>query len=195
MILAEGTSARKAELYGSFIDRRPRWYVAAIMVGYEATALVHLARQGFESFIPYGRPAEPARKYEIEPEYVRAGKKLVATGLPRFRGYAFVSLDLDCDQWRSVNGTRGVRHLLPLACERPIPLPMGFVERLRTEPGKADEILIEYAADQLVKIIAGPFAGNKATVRSQDKPGGRIRGELAESGWPVSLPIEEIEPA
>lgn len=189
-----GAATRKSELYASFIDRHPKWYVAAIFIGYEATASEHLARQGFESFIPYGRPVEPAGKYEIEPEYVRAGKKLVATGLPRFRGYAFVSLDLDCDQWRSVNGTRGVRHLLPLACERPIPMPTGFVERLIIEPSKAEEILIEYAADQLVRIIAGPFAGSKATVRSQDKPGGKIRGEL-ESGWPVTLPVEEIERA
>jgi transcription antitermination factor NusG len=173
-------SLRKAELYASWMPRSPRWYVAAIMAGYEATAVEHCSRQGFELYVPMllDRRIDQGKRIEVR--------------RPRFKGYGFVALDLDQDQWRSVNGTRGVRHLLPLHLERPSPLPMGFIERLQAEPEKAEEIIIAFAVDDMVRFIAGPFASYTATILSQD--GGMLRARL-ELGAIVHAAVDTVEPA
>lgn len=150
------------------------------MAGYEATAIEHCYRQGFELYVPM----------MVDRQIVNG--KRVETRRPRFKGYGFVSLDLDQDQWRSVNGTRGVRHLLPLHLERPAPLPIGFIERLQTEPEKAEEIIIAFAVDDLVRFIAGPFASYTATIVSQH--GGRLRARL-DIGAMVETTVDVVERA
>jgi transcriptional antiterminator RfaH len=172
------SQVRKTELYLSLMPRSPRWYVAAIMVGYEATAVEHCSRQGFELYVPMllDREIDQGRRVEVR--------------RPRFKGYGFVSLDLDQDQWRSVNGTRGVRHLLPLHLERPSPLPIGFIERLQAEPEKVEEIIVEFAIDDLVRFISGPLASYSARIVGQD--GDKLRARL-DSGAVVHAPVHAVE--
>lgn len=153
-------ATRKDELYASLNPYNPRWYVVAIMPSMEATASEHLSRQGFEHCIPM----------QLE-RIIDKHSKIVETRHPRFRGYGFVRLDLDVDRWRSVNGTRGVRHLLPLHHERPLPLPVGFVEELKAQPEKAEEIVALFASNEMVRVLAGAWAGQQAKTLDQRQGG------------------------
>lgn len=172
-------SCRKYDLYASWMPRAPRWYVAVIMPGNEGIAIEHLVRQGFEIYIPMmvNRQVNDHGKWADVRRY-------------RFRGYGFVSLDLDQDQWRSVNGTRGVRYLLPQHLERPTPLPVGFIERLMAMPEKTEQIIIEFAIDDLVRFVAGPFETYHARIVAQDDQ--KLRARLP-SGAMVNTTTDAVE--
>lgn len=178
-----GPIQRRSELYDSLMPREPRWYVAAIYIGQEALAIEHLSRQGFENFIPM----------RAEDRKDRRGK-IIEVRVPRFRGYGFVSLDLNVDQWRSVNGTWGVRHLLPAHLKKPLPLPNGFIEMLMAEPEREEEILAEFLADEMVKILTGALAGWSAKVVVQPAPGEDVQIEF-ENGVRSWARVDTIERA
>jgi transcription antitermination factor NusG len=84
-----------------------------------------------------------------------------------FPGYLFVSLDLDKQAWRAINGTAGVIRLFGTDA-RPTPVPIGIVEHLIAMTGAAG--LLDMTPSLLpgnpVRLIAGPFADNLATVQS-----------------------------
>lgn len=172
---------RKAELYASWMPRSPRWYVAAIMAGYEATAVEHLSRQGFTPYVPM--LTERARNER---------GKLIEVTRPRFRGYGFVRFDLDDNTWHAINGTRGVRHLLPQHRTQPLALPAGFVERLMAMPERIEDVLAEFATNDLVRVVSGACMGQSATVTGQDEAGADV-DVVFPNGYRARLPADEIE--
>lgn len=124
-----------------------RWYAVQAQPGRESLALLHLARQNFASFCP------------MRSKTRRIGRRRVTAPAPFFPGYLFVSLDLDRCQWRSINGTLGVRRLVMFGTGgRPAPLPLGFVERLLElshggRLGGGDQL----KAGETVRIVGGPL--------------------------------------
>jgi transcription elongation factor/antiterminator RfaH len=123
-----------------------RWYVVQAQPGREQLALVHLARQSFEGFCPTRLKTR------------RSGHKHVKVKAPFFPGYLFVSLDVDCERWRSINGTIGVMRLVAFGSGgRPTPLPGGFVERLHELNGGNCSIADELRAGDRVRVISGPL--------------------------------------
>jgi transcription elongation factor/antiterminator RfaH len=123
-----------------------RWYVVQAQPGREQLALVHLARQSFESFCP------------TRLKTLRRGHKHVKVKAPFFPGYLFVSLDLDSERWRSINGTIGVMRLVAFGSGgRPTPLPRGFVERLHQLNEGNCPIAGELRAGDRVRVIGGPL--------------------------------------
>lgn len=77
---------------------------------------------------------------------------------PFFPGYLFVNLDLDCERWRSINGTIGVIRLVGFGNGgRPLPLPRGFVERLHQFNNGSEDVLDELHAGDRVRVIGGPL--------------------------------------
>lgn len=95
-----------------------RWFAAASLPNREAFAFAQLERQGFETFFP--------KRIRT----IRHARKSMERVVSYFPGYLFVSLDLEVDRWRSVNGTYGVRSLI-MEGERPLPVPAGIVESLQ----------------------------------------------------------------
>ena len=76
------------------------WFVAHTQPLKEIVAQQHLLNQGYEVYMPrFKKIVRHARKIE---------EKLV----PLFPRYIFVGMDLSSARWRSVDGTRGVSHLL-----------------------------------------------------------------------------------
>jgi transcriptional antiterminator RfaH len=125
---------------------RRRWYVVQAQPRREQLALVHLGRQNFETFCP--------TRIKVS----RSGHKLVKGRVPFFPGYLFVSLDLDSERWRSINGTIGVMRLVGFGSGgRPAPVPHGFVERLlELEDGNCPTEDTLRAGDR-VRVIGGPL--------------------------------------
>jgi transcriptional antiterminator RfaH len=124
-----------------------RWYAVQSQPRREALALVHLERQHFHAFCP------------TRTKLRKSARGRVAVPTPFFPGYLFVHLDLERERWRSINGTIGVIRLVGFSSSgRPAPLPVGFVERLRTMSAdgglEADD---ELTAGDAVRVIGGPF--------------------------------------
>lgn len=137
-----------------------RWYVAATATHMENRAEVHLNRQGFSVFVP-------RRKTTI-----KHGRKMTTKDTAYFPGYIFTLLDLERDRWRSVNGTYGVRSLLPNG-EHPAPAPVGFVEMLiaATDSNGLVDLSASLAPGAKVKPVAGPFSNCMGILERIDSRG------------------------
>lgn len=123
-----------------------KWFVAQAQPSKEQLAVSHLERQGFEAFAPrIARRSRAARGPAMREEAL-------------FPGYVFVLFDIEHDQWRSINGTRGVARLVSFG-EHPAALPDGFVEVLRhrlndSRDAPLDEELVDGAS---VRVVGGIF--------------------------------------
>lgn len=100
-----------------------RWYVGQTIPQGEETAMAELKKQHFEAWWPRFQRRRFLRG-QWQPETFSL-----------FPGYVFIRLDLGTWGWRSVNGTRGMRHLLPLRSESPLALPDGVVDGWRMQAG------------------------------------------------------------
>lgn len=142
-------------------SEQARWYVAETQPRKEPLAAEHLARQNFEFFLPRIRKTR------------RHARKFDTVLAPLFAGYIFVRFDREQANWRSINGTFGVRRLICGEGGMLKPMPDGVVSQLQA---RCPSGIFETAIDALVpgdrvRITAGPFAEFIAEVRSLDERG------------------------
>ena len=137
-------------------DAAARWYAVHTLPNREFGALSQLTFQGFEGFLPvHWKTVRHARKF----------RSVKAAFFPR---YLFVRLDLNRQQWRSVNGTFGVSGLI-MEGERPKPVPRGIVETLiAMSPAGALSFAPVLEPGQDVKVLSGPFANLVGTLQRVD---------------------------
>lgn len=138
-----------------------RWYVAATSVLREDVAEINLVRQGFRTFLPRRRTT------------VRQPRRFTTGHSAYFPGYIFISLDLERDRWRSINGTLGVKSLLP-GGGPPTPVPKGFVESLIEATDEAGFVSLQpsLSAGARIKPLSGVFVDFIGTI---DKVNGNER--------------------
>lgn len=162
-----------------------RWYVAYTQPRAESRATIHLERQGYYVFCPrYLRTVRHARNTKNVPS-------------PLFPSYLFLRLDISRDQWRSVNGTRGVVRLI-VHGDTPQPLPNGIVEDLQTRMGADGTIdwTRTFKIGQSVCIANGPFAQLVGTLEHLDAAGRvRVLLDLLGRSVPVALRSDALLPA
>lgn len=126
-----------------------RWYIVHTQPNGEERARHNLERQGFAVYLPkYLKHRRHARRVE----HVRR---------PLFPRYLFVRFDPDTAQWRSINGTFGVAHLVSNGNE-PIPVSDSIVDAIQARHD-ANELVILYTPEsfepgQKLEIVDGPFA-------------------------------------
>ena len=180
--LGEGSTEGTADL-----DLSPgeRWYLAHTLPNKEATVVMRLSAQGFRNFLP--------RRIKT----VRHARRMREVNAPVFPRYIFVALDLDRDQWRSVNGTIGVSSLF-MAQDRPLPVPVGVVETLIMSADRAGRL--RFAQDlrkgQKVRLINGPFAEALGVLDRLDNKGRiEVLLDIMGKGVRVRLQREWVEPA
>lgn len=141
--------------------REDRWYVARVHQRAELMAKEQLENQAFEVYVPMETPDRTTP----------TGKAAMA--MPLFAGYILIKFDVAFDtNWPVINNTKGVKHLLPVNREQPLPIPTAFVERIRKaeeagafEPDQIEDILARFVEDQDVAIVGGPFAGFTGSFR------------------------------
>lgn len=129
-----------------------RWYAVYTKPRQEREAEIQLRRQGFETYLPLLRHT------------VRRRDRWQETIEPLFPRYLFIRLQLERDNIAPIRFTRGVAHLVHFG-NSPRALPQGFVESLSAQARDgvhAQESLVFMRGD-LVQILAGPFAGAKAS--------------------------------
>lgn len=137
-----------------------RWFVVHTQPHNEIRAAANLAQQEFQTFCPSERRT------------VRHARKTKTVLAPLFPSYIFVQLDLAFDQWRSINGTRGVDRIITYG-DQPAPVPQGIVEDLRRRTagdGAMDWTTTMKVGDKVV-ISDGPFAKFIGTLEHLDSSG------------------------
>ena len=149
-------------------------------------AIKNLVKQEFPAYCPlvYERRIWRNRRVEVP--------------VPNFRSYLFVLFDLAELRWRKVNSTRGVTHLLPTHAEQPQPLPEGFVDGLRVaeaarEAAAIVEVVHTFAANAIVRILAGALQGRHGRVLSSSRQTTRVEVELFGREVTATVGTEELE--
>jgi transcriptional antiterminator RfaH len=174
---APDTAPRLARDFASDGAPGERWYVVHTQPHAETRAILHLERQGYLIFCPRTRKT------------MRHARKATRTLAPLFPNYLFVRLDVARDQWRSVNGTRGVVRLI-MQGETPQPVPRGIVEALQS--GRCTNGAMDWTptfkVGQAVRIADGPFADFVGTLERLDAAG-RVRVLLDLLGRSVSVAL------
>ena len=128
---------------------------------------MHLGRQSFDYFLPrYRKTRRQARKFDT----------VLA---PLFPGYIFVRFDKEQTNWRSINGTFGVRRLICSESGVLRSMPARAVESLLAGPRPASPGPDRTLYDQWVAVDSPLFAGiDNVRFKRQVKPGDTLRLEV-----------------
>ncbi len=178
----------------------PRWHVVQTHPGAEPLAVTELANQHIASLLPL-RIHEPEPDAPNAPRRHRKRSTLPRFG-PAFPGYIFALFDVGADRWRSIHSTRGVKRLFSYDPERPIPVPIGVVERIMANlsrnliPVVSRHMPRPNAAPiplgAIVTLIAEPFARQDAICIRSDDRGGCIRVQMLATGWEVEVSRDAV---
>lgn len=126
-----------------------RWYVVQTHTHAEGKAAAHLARQGFDVYLPrYRKRRRHARRVDI-----------VTPAL--FPRYLFVAVDVSQQRWRSIQSTVGVARLVCNG-DAPTPVDNEVVVALRRREDADGLVCLpqapRFAAGEKVRILDGAFA-------------------------------------
>ena len=115
----------------------------------ECKAVVHLARQGFATYLPrYLKRRRHARRVDIVPA-------------PLFPRYLFVAIDMTVQRWRSIYSTIGVARLV---CNGELPAPVSeqVVTTLKQREDATGFVRLErrpqFHAGDKIRVLEGVFA-------------------------------------
>jgi transcriptional antiterminator RfaH len=127
----------------------PRWYVAQTQPNAEAKAVVHLNRQGFNTYLPrYLKRRRHARRVDTVPA-------------PLFPRYLFVEIDTSVQRWRSIYSTVGVSQLIGNA-DAPVAVASDVVTTLKAREGEGGLIKLDqrpnFRVGEKVRVLDGVFS-------------------------------------
>lgn len=128
---------------------QPRWYVVQTHPNAEGKAAAHLARQGFETYLPrYLKRRRHARRIED-------------VSAPLFPRYLFVTIDMAVQRWRMIHSTVGVSRLVCNG-DDPAAVTESVIAALKVREGSDGLIRLEarprFALGAPVRIVDGVFA-------------------------------------
>lgn len=125
-----------------------RWYVAYTKSREEEKAVFHLSCQGYEVYLP---------RYKKKR---RHGRKVDHVLRPLFPRYVFLHIDIEREQWRSVNGTLGVSYFLTEG-DAPVVVPKGIVEEIQTRETQEGSVALtplKLIKGDSLRVTEGAFA-------------------------------------
>lgn len=164
------------------------WYVAYTQSSKEVVAYQNLIEQGFDAYLP--------RLKKIRRHARRVDEVLA----PLFPRYIFVGMNLDNEQWRSVNGTRGVSHVLCTGENNPTAIPTCIINAFKSQEisdgiVSVTSLSVFEKGDQL-RVLEGAFKDQVAVFEKLDDAN-RVKLLLNFLGreMNVSLPVYVVEAA
>ena len=126
------------------------WYVIYTHAGKELYSANELRKQDFKIYIPTIR------------KLVRHSRYIKNVLRPFFPRYIFINLNLETQEWRKINYTRGVVKLISTN-EKPVmisELVINELKLLEDDKGFIDQLsLSNYKKGEELEIINGPFKG------------------------------------
>jgi len=131
------------------MSEQTRWYLVHTRPHCEGKAAEHLARQGFDTYLPrYLKRRRHARRIET-------------VAAPLFPRYLFVTVDMLTQRWLSIRSTLGVSTLVSCG-GRPAEVPAAIIGDLRGREVGGVVALDQrprFAPGDRVRIVDGVFAG------------------------------------
>lgn len=164
------------------------WSVAYTQPLKEHIARRHLLEQGFDVYLPQFKKTR------------RHARKVDEVLAPLFPRYLFVGMDLEKMPFRSINGTRGVVHLLMTHNQRPAHVPISVINALKAQETSDGIVpvssLITFVPGEKVRIQEGVFKDHVATFEGLDDKS-RVQLLLSFLGREtiISLPADAVEAA
>lgn len=163
------------------------WFVVYTLSTKETVARQHLEEQGYKVCLPMFKKTR------------RHARRVDEVLQPLFPRYLFVSLNLEIDSWRSVNGTRGVSYLL-LNDGRPLGISTSIIEELQAkedENGLVHVACLEsFSKGEKLRIVDGTFKDHIATFQMMDdKKRVQLLLNFLGRDTKISLPIYTVEAA
>jgi transcriptional antiterminator RfaH len=124
------------------------WHVVQVHVHAEAKAQMHLARQGFETYLPrYLKRRRHARRTDM-------------VAAPLYPSYLFVTFNPLIHRWRSIHSTVGVARLV-CAGNVPAAIDCAIISGLKSRENAQGFIQLErrpqFAAGDKVRVREGVF--------------------------------------
>jgi len=164
-----------------------QWYAIYTQPRSEMLARDHLARQGFEVFLPlYQKRRSHARRVDI-------------VSAPLFPRYMFVSFNAGEASWRVIRSTRGVVDLVRIGLD-PVRISDSIIEEIRRRRDEQGFVILakhlNLKRGARIRIDTGPFVDYEAIFESQ-RDEERVVALLSLLGREVvvELPIRAIVPA
>ena len=162
-----------------FIPATSAWFLVRSKPRQESVALTHLARQGYESYLPLFATEKLVRR------------KSTVVQEPMFARYLFVRLDTTGlgQSWSPIRSTVGVSELVCFG-SRPARVDDALIATLREREAtqQADPITL-FAHGDNVRITEGAFAGLEAIYQMNDAEG-RAMVLLDLLSKPVAMTID-----
>ncbi len=124
------------------------WLLAHTHPHSEQRAAAHLARQGYETYLPrYLKRRRHARKLDV-------------IAAPLFPRYLFVNIETTARRWRSIQSTFGVSRLV-LSGDTPALVPKAIIDSLQGCEDENGFVKLNrrapFSAGDRVRILAGAF--------------------------------------
>ena len=134
------------------------WAVAMTQPNGEGRAVLNLARQGYETYLPRFREV-------IEED----GRRISKSGV-LFSRYVFVFIH---DHWHSILGTFGVTSLIKNG-DHPATIPASYIDEMKARGGldgviDLSKIVPQRAIGSEITVVGGPFYGFKGIYQGQTK--------------------------
>ena len=130
------------------VASRPNWYAVQVHPRSEMKALTHIARQGFEVFLPrFMKRRNHARRVEN-------------VSAPLFPGYLFVAIDMAAQRWRCINSTVGVQRLVCNG-DRPAMIDAKVIDALKIRQDDLGFVTLEkprFTVGEKLRVIDGVFS-------------------------------------
>lgn len=177
-----------------------RWYVIHTYSGYENKVKLNLEGkkqslgmedQIFRIEIPVDKETE-----------VKDGKKRVVERKV-FPGYVLIEMIVDDKSWYAVRNTPGVTGFVGSGT-KPIPLTaaevyqiLGIRDEANVEEVKPSRPIIDYQLNEVVRLKAGPFAGQTGKISEINQEKGKLKVlvEIFGRETPVEVDYTQVEQA
>ena len=161
-----------------------RWYAVHTHPRAENKALLNLAKQAFEAYLPQQRKT---RRHARRVEQVLA---------PLFPRYLFVRVDMEWQRWRPILSTFGVAHLVGHG-SKPTPVPEMVIEGIREREDEDGVVVTDrhprFKKGESVHILDGPMADMSGIFDSaNDEQRIFVLLELLGRQVKVLLPVEMV---
>ena len=131
-----------------------KWHLLQLKPNGYTKAQLNLERQNFETFMPLCRVT--TRKNQFFKEAIR----------PVFPGYLFVRFDTESSDWRKINSTLGVAHLISFERDKPARVPGELIAGLKLRCDGTSLLMPpnDLECGQKMQVAAGSFAGFVGTI-------------------------------
>ena len=166
------------------VKKEEIWILTYTKPKQEMLANENLQRQGFKTFLPL--IAHTNKNKELKPPQ------------PIFPRYLFVQINLELNNWASINSTYGVSHIVMFS-EKFTSIPKNIIKLIQEKLDefgiyREDVSIVDYQKGDLVSIKEGRFAGIEAIFLSKkSKDRVRLLLKLLNSSVVTEIPESDID--